>query len=76
MHSTGTSVTAINVAASTASVLVNASGWNSSPSCPVSEKTGTKASRIIAIAKKTGRPTSRVEANTAAHTAGRSFVSI
>ena len=56
VQSTGTSVTAMTVAASTANVLVNASGWNSLPSWPVSAKTGTNASRMIAIEKNTGRP--------------------
>ena len=56
VQSTGTSVTAMTVAASTAKVLVKASGWNSLPSCPVSANTGTKASRMMAIEKKTGRP--------------------
>ncbi len=65
VHSTGTSVTAMTVAASTAKVFVNASGWKSLPSWPVSAKTGTKASRMIAIEKKTGRPTSRVDSSTA-----------
>ena len=72
MQSTGTSVTAMTVAASTANVLVNASGWNSLPSCPVSAKTGTKASRMIAIEKKTGRPTSRVDSSTVSQTRRRS----
>ena len=65
MQSTGTSVTAITVAASTANVFVNASGWNSLPSWPVSANTGTNASRMIAMEKNTGRPTSRVDSSTA-----------
>ena len=64
MQSTGTSVTAMTVAASTANVFVNASGWKSLPSCPVSANTGTNASRMIAIEKNTGRPTSRVDSST------------
>ena len=37
------------------------------PSCPVSEKTGMKARMMIAIEKKTGRPTSLVESLTVSH---------
>ena len=68
VQSTGTSVTAMTVAASTANVFVNASGWNSLPSWPVSAKTGMNASRMIAIEKNTGRPTSRVDSRTVCHT--------
>ena len=72
VQSTGTSVTAITVAASTAKVFVNASGWNSFPSWPVRAKTGTNASTMIAIEKNTGRPTSRVDSSTVSHTRRRS----
>ena len=51
----------MTVAASTAKVLVNASGWNSFPSWPVSANTGMNANRMMAIEKNTGRPTSRVD---------------
>ena len=60
-------MTAISVAASTANVLVKASGWKSLPSWPVSAKTGTNASRMIAIEKNTGRPTSRVDVEDRLH---------
>ena len=56
LQSTGTSVTATTVAASTANVLVKASGWNSLPSWPVSANTGRKDSRMITTEKKIGRP--------------------
>ena len=72
MQSTGTKVTAMTVAASTAKVLVNARGWKSLPSCPVRAKTGTNASRMIAMEKNTGRPTSRVDSRTVSHTRWRS----
>ena len=72
LHSTGTSVTDRTVAPTMAKVLVNASGWNSLPSCPVSAKTGTKARMMTAIEKKMGRPTRRVASSTAAVTAARS----
>lgn len=65
-HSTGTSVTASNVAATQANVLVYASGWNSLPSPPCSANTGRKARMMMAMANTMGRPTcaaaSRVQA--------------
>ncbi len=61
------------VAPTMAKVLVKASGWNSFPSCPVKANTGIKARMMIAIEKKTGRPTSLVESRTVSHTFGRSF---
>ena len=76
MQSTGTSVTASTVAASTANVFVNASGWNSLPAWPVSANTGMNASTMIAIEKNTGRPTRRVDSRTARHTARRSRTSM
>ncbi len=38
-------------------VLVNASGWNSLPSCPVSRNTGRKEVMMITVAKNTPRDT-------------------
>ena len=76
VQSTGTSVTARMVAASTANVFVKASGWNSLPAWPVSANTGMNASTMIAIEKNTGRPTSRVDSSTARHTARRSRTSM
>ena len=58
-HSAGTSVIASTVEPAIANVLVNASGWNNLPSCPVSEKTGMNARMMMTIAKKIGRPTCR-----------------
>jgi len=57
VQSTGTSVTASSVAPTIAKVFVQASGWKSFPSWPVSAKIGTKASTMMPIAKKIGRPT-------------------
>ena len=56
-HSTGTMVTAINVAPTNAKVFVHASGWKSLPSWPPITNTGTKARMTMAMAKKIGRPT-------------------
>ena len=55
-----------------ANVFVNASGWKSLPSWPVSANTGMKARMMIAIEKKMGRPTRRVDSSTVAATAWRS----
>jgi len=55
--STGTSVMAIMADPIIEKVLVNASGWNSLPSCPSSMKTGTKERTIMAREKNIALPT-------------------
>jgi hypothetical protein len=71
LQSTGTSVTASNVAPAMEKVFVKASGRNSLPSWPVRAKTGTKARMMIAIEKKMGRPTTHVASSTASVTRAR-----
>ena len=71
LHSTGTSVTESSVAPTIENVFVNASGWKSFPSCPVSAKTGMNARMMIAIEKKIGRPTRRVASSTVSVTRRR-----
>ena len=62
---TGTSVTLSRLAAAMASVLVQASGSNSRPSCASSAKTGRKETVMISSEKKRDGPTSRAERTTA-----------
>ena len=53
----GTSVTEIRATPIRAKLLVNASGWNSLPSRPLSVKTGMNEISMISTEKKIGRPT-------------------
>ena len=55
----GTTVIEIRATPIMAKLLVNASGWNSLPSRPLSMNTGTNDSSMISTEKKIGRPTVR-----------------
>ena len=71
----GTSVIEIKATPIMAKLLVNASGWNSLPSRPLSMNTGMNDSSMINTEKKIGRPTVRQGPMTSSRMSPLTFLS-